>query len=383
MFAGIDDTAEGEKIMQPHTNVVMVGDTARSADMRHVVPVFIRDPFIYVERGGERHAFVHDHDVALLSTIPDLRVESLEQLGLANLRAAGQAGHHALMEVASHAVRELGVDKAAVPADFPLEVGDYLRGRGIQLTVDRALFTQRRRQKTARQIDGIRRAQRAAEAAMTAIRERLRSRQGVSTDELRAAALQAMAESGMIYDVVTVSHGSQSAIVHHRGAGMVQPGEPILVDIFPRDPQSGCWADMTRTFCLGTPPRELLEYSAACLAARAAALRVIQPGALSADVYAVAADELRDHGYHIGRAEPSAPDGVAAFVHGLGHGVGLELHEPPTLGAGGDTLLAGDVVTVEPGLYRAGFGGYRVEDLVVVTDAGCEVLSRFDYDLEV
>jgi Xaa-Pro aminopeptidase len=74
---------------------------------------------------------------------------------------------------------------------------------------------------------------------------------------------------------------------------------------------------------------------------------------------------------------------VAAFVHGLGHGVGLALHESPSLSAGGETLLPGDVVTVEPGLYRPSFGGYRVEDTILITGDGCEVLSHFDYDLEV
>ena len=364
-------------------NIVMFGDTARSADLRHVVPVFIRDPFIYVERGSERYAFVNAQDTELLSAVSDLAVGSLEDLGLTVLRTDGWARHLALMEVASRACRNLGVNDAVAPADFPLEVGDYLRSRGVQVTVDRALFERRRRQKLAWQIDGIRQAQRAAEAAMTAIRDGLRSGPGVSTDELRTVAMRALAESGMAYDVITVSHGPQSAVVHHRGSGTVQPGEPILVDVFPRDPHSGCWADMTRTFCMGEPPEELREYCAACLDARAAALQAIKPGASGAAVYAAAASVLRNHGYHVGRPNPSEAAGVAAFVHGLGHGVGLALHEPPSLSAGGETLLPGDVVTVEPGLYRPSFGGYRVEDTILITDDGCEVLSHFDYHLEV
>jgi len=369
--------------MQPGPNIVMLGDTARSADLRYVVPVFIRDPFIYIERGGEQYAFVHDYDAPVLAAVPNLTVGSLEELGLKDLVAAGWAGHVALMEAAARACSRLGVADAVVPADFPLEVGEYLRSSGIQVSVDRTVFERRRRRKLDRQIEGMRRAQRAAEAAMTAVRAGLRDRQGGSTDELRAAAMRALADNAMIYDVMIISHGPQSAIPHHRGSGMVRQGEPIVVDIFPRDPRSGCWADMTRTFCVGEPPKELLEYRTACLDARSAALPLIKPGTSGADVYAAAANVIRRHGFHVGRPAPADAERVAAFVHGLGHGLGLALHEGPNLGPGGDILLLGDVVSVEPGLYRQDFGGYRVEDTVLVTEQGREILTQFDYDLEV
>jgi Xaa-Pro aminopeptidase len=369
--------------MQPGTNIVMFGDTARSADLRHVVPVFIRDPFIYIERGGEQYAFVHDYDAPVLAAIPHLTVVSLEELGLNDLIAAGWEGHVALMEATVRACHRLGMADAVAPTDFPLEVGDYLRSSGIQVTVDRAVFAQRRRRKLDRQIEGMRRAQRAAEAAMTAVRDGLRSRQGGNTDELRSAAMRALVDNAMTYDVMIIAHGPQSAIPHHRGAGTVQRGEPIVVDIFPREPQSGCWADMTRTFCVGEPPEELREYRAACLEARSVALPLIQPGTSGADVHAAAVEVIRRRGFHVGKPSPADAERSAAFVHDLGHGLGLALHEEPTLGPGGDILVAGDVVSVEPGLYRQGFGGYRVEDTVLVTEQGCEVLTKFDYDLEV
>jgi Xaa-Pro aminopeptidase len=110
---------------------------------------------------------------------------------------------------------------------------------------------------------------------------------------------------------------------------------------------------------------------------------LIKPGASGADVHAAAAEVIRRHGFHIGKPAPAEAERVAAFVHGLGHGLGLALHEGPNLGPGGEIMVAGDVVSVEPGLYRQGFGGYRVEDTVLVTDQGCEVLTQFDYDLEV
>src|SRR5436305_796166 len=103
--------------MQPGPNIVMFGDTARSADLRHVVPVFIRDPFICIERGGEQYAFVHDYDAPVLAAIPNLTVGSLEELGLKDLVASGWAGQVALMEVAVRACGRLGVNDAVAPAD--------------------------------------------------------------------------------------------------------------------------------------------------------------------------------------------------------------------------------------------------------------------------
>lgn len=369
--------------MHEQMNVIMYGDTSRSADMRHVVPVFMRDPFIYVERAGHRFAFVHDYDVPIVSALPNITVDSIESLGLAELMKSGCNPHAALREATLRACQRLNVANAVTPAEFPLDVGDYLRSRGITLAVDRGMFERRRRQKLEWQVEGIRRAQRAAEAAMEAVRHALRSRPGVSTDELRAEATRVLGESGMTYDVMIVSHGPQSAVIHHRGSGVVLAGESVLVDIFPRDPRSGCWADMTRTFSVGEPPKELCGYQSACLEARAAAIQMIRPGVTGARVHEIAVNVFQNRGYSVERSEASDGEHVARFVHGLGHGVGLELHEPPLLNVGGESLIAGDVVTVEPGLYRQHFGGYRVEDTVLVTEQGCEVLTDFDYDLKV
>jgi Xaa-Pro aminopeptidase len=90
-----------------------------------------------------------------------------------------------------------------------------------------------------------------------------------------------------------------------------------------------------------------------------------------------------EHGYPTQLTKAEGEVLRDGFFHGLGHGVGLAVHEAPSLGLVGQELVAGDVVAIEPGLYRHGLGGVRVEDLVLVTDEGCEVLTEFPYDLEV
>jgi Xaa-Pro aminopeptidase len=158
---------------------------------------------------------------------------------------------------------------------------------------------------------------------------------------------------------------------------------PIVVDIWPRDNESSLYCDMTRTFVIGDIPDDVREWHRLCKEALDQAIAAIRPGASGQEIYHGVCDVFEAAGEPTQRTkEPGVPltDG---FFHGLGHGVGLEVHEEPGLGLSASSpLLAGDVVTVEPGLYRQGYGGVRLEDLILVTGAGAENLTRYAYDLE-
>jgi Xaa-Pro aminopeptidase len=181
---------------------------------------------------------------------------------------------------------------------------------------------------------------------------------------------------------MVVSHGAQSAVGHEGGSGPISPGEPIVVDLWPRDRETACHADMTRTFCVGDPPEELVRYHELVLQALEQALAGVTPGVPGRDLYAATCELFQDAGYKTGLSKEPGEVLEEGFFHGLGHGVGLDVHEAPNMGiTGTDSLVAGDVVTVEPGLYRPGFGGCRLEDLVLVTEDGCENLTDYPYDL--
>jgi Xaa-Pro aminopeptidase len=170
---------------------------------------------------------------------------------------------------------------------------------------------------------------------------------------------------------------------HESGSGPIAAGEPVVVDIWPRDRSSRCYADMTRTFVAGggDAPAELAEFWKLTRESLDRVYAEVRAGASGRRLYEVSCEP------YIAAGQPTQltkePGVVLAdgYFHSLGHGVGLEVHERPYMGRIGDELRVGDVITLEPGCYRRGFGGCRLEDLAVVTEEGCEVLTDFPYEM--
>jgi Xaa-Pro aminopeptidase len=364
-------------------NVVMFADTVRSPELRHEVPVQVPDPLIYVERNGSRLVFARSLELPRLADLPGVEAAGYEELGMDELVKQGLVWHEMERELVLRACRHVGVDEAVVPRAFPLAVADHLRAHGVAVEADGSLFDGRRRAKTNAEIEGIKKAQRACERAMARVRELLAGGD-LTSEDLHAEINRVFTENGVAApDGLIASHGAQTAVGHEPGHGPIAPGEPVVVDLYPQDPVSGCYADMTRTFCIGEPPDELREYHRLAQEALARVLPAVRPGATGAGLYALAAEVYEEAGYPTQRTKTEGQVLEEGFFHSLGHGVGLEVHELPLLGRNGQELVVGDVVTVEPGCYRPGFGGCRLEDLVLVTEDGCENLTDFPYDLEV
>ena len=179
--------------------------------------------------------------------------------------------------------------------------------------------------------------------------------------------------------VVTVPH---VADCHHHGTGPLQAGLPVIVDIFPRDNETGYWGDCTRTAVNGEPSPELVRMHAAVVKAKDEAIAALQVGTTGDTVHQVTVASIIGSGYVMGLPPENADDGFISMRHGTGHGIGLDVHEPILLSDGGGEILANEVFTVEPGLYSARFGGVRVEDMVVVTTAGPKNLNRLPDHLD-
>jgi Xaa-Pro aminopeptidase len=166
-----------------------------------------------------------------------------------------------------------------------------------------------------------------------------------------------------------VASGAHSALPHASPREEpIKPGRFVLVDMgcF----QDGYASDMTRVAFTGAPPPKARRLYRAVLEAQLAAIDAVRPGVAAGRVDSAARRVLRAHGY--GRV----------FVHSTGHGLGLEIHEAPRLGKGEKTPLeAGMAITIEPGAYLPGYGGVRIEDTVLVTSTGCEILTPTPKDL--
>jgi Xaa-Pro aminopeptidase len=375
------------------TDVLIYADTLRSPELRHEVPLPVPDPFLYLEHDGRRVAVVSSLEAARVREGVGLEVFTLEHFGNDELIAAGKAYHEIDLEIAVRACRELGIESASVPPDFPVELADHLRATGIAITPDRSVFESRRRVKNATEIEGIRRAQRACEAALDAARDLLRRAEPqngsltldgepLTCERLKVVVERVFGEHAVAADEFVVSHGAQTAIGHEMGYGPIAPNEPIVFDLFPRDRATGCYSDMTRTYVVGEPSDEIREFHRLTHEALERALAATKAGVNGRTLMQQTCDFFHEHGYPTQLHKEAGEVLEDGFFHGLGHGVGLEVHERPWMSRVGDDLVAGDVVTLEPGLYRSGGGGVRLEDIVLVTDEGCENLTRYPYDLE-
>ena len=374
-------------------DVLIFADSVVSPEMRHEVPVLVPDPFLYAEKDGRRLAASTSFEVDRIAAA-GIEAHPWEEFGYDDLIGKGIPRDEIVwLHINLNACRAFGIEDAIVPRSFPALVIDHLRANEITLRPDYEFFAGRRRVKTEAEIAGIRRAQRAAEAGMGAAKDILaraeRSNGSLSVDGepvtselIKVAIRQAFTDHGVSGDDFIVSHGAQTASGHDLGSGPIAPDEPIVIDLWPKDPESGCYADMTRTYVVGTPPDELVEYHRLVKEALDRSLAATKAGVPGVDVFNLVCEFFEEHGQPTALSKPSGEVLENGFFHGLGHGVGLEVHEAPGMGRGSTgELLAGDVVTLEPGLYRQGFGGCRLEDLVLVTEDGAENLTDFPYEL--
>jgi Xaa-Pro aminopeptidase len=374
-------------------DVLMYADTFRSPELRHEVPLGVPDPFLYAERDGVKHISIGSMEIPRLAALGLFELHPGEEFGLDELIASGLSYSDVRQEIAVRSVKALGVTSAVVPETFPLWLADRLRAEGVDLNVDADFFDDRRRVKTEAEIAGIRRAQRAAEAGMDTVRDLLRrsSQNGdgltidgeaLTVERVKSEMAQAFAAHGASADDFIVAPGPQGAVGHDMGSGPIRAGVPIVVDIWPRDNESFMFCDMTRTFVVGDVPDDVREWHRLCKEALDRAISEIRDGASGRAIFDGTCEIFEAAGEPTQRTKAPGKPLADGFFHGLGHGVGLEVHEAPGMGlASREPMKAGDVVTVEPGLYRQGYGGVRLEDLILVTSNGAENLTQYPYDL--
>lgn len=371
-------------------NILIWGSTETSPELRHEVPIAIGDPFLYLEGAGRRAVVTNPLEyVRLGHRAPEIERLLGDEFGRDELVSSGMTYSEIEREICLRAARALGIDEAIVPPDFPIALADRLRAAGIALTPEEAVFTERRRRKTEVEMAGIRRAASAAVEALGDAADLLRAAEihdgelwhggeRLTSELVRARIREICARAGAPAppEIMVKAMGPNPRIGHYPGAGPLPADTPILIDLWPRDEETGCWADMTRTFVRGTISDAVGEIHELVIEAHQRVLAAVEPGIPGVELYGLACEVFENAGHPTGRTKSPGEPLRGGFYAGLGHGVGLEIHEAPSLGRlGAEALIAGDVIAVEPGLVVRAVGGTRVEDLLVVSEQGGNSLT--------
>lgn len=374
--------------MKKRTGKLIAASPAVSADVLYAGGFNAPDEVIYFEAGREKGLILSQLEYArgrqeARKTVTVLNRESF-------LEDSNDRSDQAVLLNLS---RRCGITEWLVPGDFPLLIADFLRSNGIGVLPAKSEFMPKRLVKTASELREIAKAEAVTEDSMRYARDLIRqskvNSRGYLTlsgrlftcDMLRSEIEGFLKSRGYTASQTITSCGRDASQPHNLGSGPLKAGEPIVCDIFPRSDRSGYWGDMTRTFCKGKASPIVRKAFLSVLKASETALTMIRAGVCAAEVHIAAAESMAADGFPTGRNQDGIPCG---FIHGLGHGLGLEIHEGPRVSPlNRNPLVKGNVVSVEPGLYDPAWGGIRLEDIVAVTENGCRNFNTMEKELEI
>lgn len=349
------------------------------SDMFYAVRAHISDPFFFLDNNGKRTVFLNALEIGAFkdrkTDIEALPIESFQQ----KIRLSGENKHGKLAYAILEHFDLIG-SLIDVARRFPLDIADYLRAQRVTLHM-KSPFMPERKKKTPQEIECVRNALKITGKAFKLIEEILKNSSTINdsliydgeiltSEFLKREAGSFLYKNGMDDpEGMIISSGRQAAMPHHKGEGPILPHQAIVCDIFPRGRGNGYFADMTRTYLKGTPSPKATKMYEAVKNAQDKALDLVKPGASAKDIHDAAAKVIKSAGFDVGKK---------GFIHSLGHGLGLDVHEAPSISSSSiDVLEVGNVITIEPGLYYPEYGGVRLEDVVVVTENGFENLTNY------
>lgn len=363
---------------------LIVAESESSADMLYATRFFAPDAFVFLQINGKSTVLLSDLEID--RGRKTARVDEVVAYSEIAARLPKKA-QSSCAEVVAEFLRERNIKRALVPAAFPLGLAQALAEQGVELIAEEGLFFKEREWKTAAELRHLRRALAITETGMARAMEVLRAaqigggklkwaQQPLTSELLRAEIDSAILRAGGLPANTIVAGGAQACDPHERGSGPLRANELIILDIFPRDAQSGYYGDLTRTVVRGRASEAQRRLWKTVQAGQRLALKAMQPGGSGHEIHENVKALFTGRGY-----PTEQRDGRwVGFFHGTGHGLGLELHEDPRFAK--TIFKKGQVLTVEPGLYWPGVGGARLEDVVTITDTGMRNLSRFPQELE-
>ena len=380
---------------------LIIADSEKNANLYYVTRFLAPDPFIFAQTDGKRLVVMSDLELdraKAQATVEEVLsysklVQDIKRRGARPGSDYGRAGvaEPTMMDIVDELLKSRSVQGIQVPIDFSVAYADALRARGYTIQPQPEPFYPERMVKSEEEIARLTETLRVTEDALATAIELICSAEvkpdktlwlggkPLTAELLRKAMHLTMMERDCVAQHTIVACGVQAVDPHNEGSGPLKANEPIVMDVFPQHATTRYFADISRTVVRGKASDKVKRMFQAVKEGQEIAFRMIKDGVDGSAVHKAILDSFEQQNFKTGEQDGR----MQGFFHGTGHGVGLEIHEPPRISAKPDLLKAGMVVTVEPGLYYLDAGGMRIEDMVVVTSDGCRVLTEAPKVLEI
>lgn len=365
-------------------NYLIIDSSESNSDLFYRTGFFVPDSVIFLESKGKRTLVLNDLEYERGKSDSEAE-EVISYAECVKILKSKKVKNIGVLDITDLILRQKRLKTLEVQKEFPVHYADGLRKRGYRVNVAKgSMFYPSRLVKTEQEIKYLKKSlKRTVEAMDLAINiisksniknSRLYYKGSVLTSER----VKSFINSYLAGHEFTASHtivagGNDSWMPHNTGTGHLYAHRPIIIDIFPKSQETGYYGDMTRTVVKGKPSKELTSMYDAVLEGQKLGLKLIKHGVKAKTVHKSIVEVFNKKGFKTGPLDGK----MQGFIHSTGHGLGLDIHEPPRISLNNETLVRGNVVTVEPGLYYEKLGGIRIEDSVVVTEKGCINLTRY------
>jgi len=353
--------------------------SSRDTDMKYLTHFTTSDPFVFFKKPGEPGVIiVSQMETGRASREATATVMTRTHAGLPEIMKTEKDPYRATAKMIAGQVGK----KILVPPNFPIALANAM-SEYCTVVVDGGTIQSMRAKKSKTELILMNNVQKVTEKAMAraiSLIRRSSVKKGIlyidqkplTSEHLKFSMHSLLLEYGCSAVDTIVSCGEDTAIPHMSGSGPLKSDEPIVIDLFPVEEKSGYYADMTRTVVKGEPSNDIREMYDALREAKQLGISRVKAGMSGADIHLAVVDFFKERGYETD---------TRGFIHNLGHGVGLQVHELPTIGPAGKALESGNVITIEPGLYYPGIGGVRLEDIGAVTAKGFNNFTAFPEEL--
>ncbi|MBT3475750.1 aminopeptidase P family protein [bacterium] len=360
-------------------------DTKNSSDLLYKARFKAPDPIIFFEIRKKKYLVLNDLEIQRGKK--QAKVD--EVLSLREISQKIKSSE--IVDIIKALIKKFNITKVVVPYSFPSYVFNEIKKSKIKIEAfSSPIFFKSRLIKDSDEINKIKKTMKLTELVLGKIIDKIKSSKArnsflyldnkiLTSQILRSFCQKELVSLGLECPDCIISSGRSSALPHHEGSGPIKESSPIILDIFPRHIESGYFADITRTVIKGKPSDILRDMFKTVLQGQRIGVKLVKAGRNSKTIHSSIKNFFDKSGFLTDFAKNN-PEG---FIHSTGHGLGLDIHEPPRVSLLSETLKRNHVITIEPGLYYPKIGGIRIEDTVVVTDEGCRNLSSFPKMFEI